>query len=159
MKSHNKKKYKGINNILSDDGEKTDKTITYSNKKSEIPTKSLTKVHKILIAITVIIVAVGVVVGVYFAIKNRNHSSGSGENPGTGGESGSGENPGTGGKSGSGENQGTGGESGSGENPGTGSGPNSGENLDQLNENNPITKEDIQQIIKPTFKVSSKKIL
>ena len=192
MSSHNKNNQKRVSDIPdngSDDGQKTDQTITYSRNKPKISPKSLTKGHKILITIAVIVVVASIVAGVCIYIKKKQDSGqnsgigeGSGQNPGTGEGSGqnpetgegsgqnpgtgegSGQNPGTGEGSGqnpgtgegSGQNPGTGGESGSGENSGTGEGPNSGENPGQINEDNPLTKEDIKEIIKPIFKVDSK---
>ena len=67
MSSNNKTKQRKVNDVQyngSDDGQKTDQTITYSRN---IPTtfpKQLTKGYKILITIAVVIIVAGIVTGV-----------------------------------------------------------------------------------------------
>ena len=63
MSSHNKTKQKRDNKIQdigSDDGQKTDQTITYSRNKPKTQPKSLTKGHKIFITILVVLVVAGI---------------------------------------------------------------------------------------------------
>ena len=72
MSSHKKNNPKRVNDIQDihlDDG--SEKTITYQRSKVKASANSLTKGNKILITIAVVVVAAGIVTGVYILIKKK----------------------------------------------------------------------------------------